>query len=120
MDSYENYDVVMRYAKDVVSGEILANKYRIKGCQRFLGDLKNPDYDFRPENAEFAIRIIERTMCHQQGEALDGTPLRGTPFLLEPFHKFIVYNLLGFFFKGTNRVRFNEALIFMPRKNKQP
>lgn len=117
MDSYENYDVVMRYAKDVVSGEILANKYRIKGCQRFLGDLKNPDYDFRPENAEFAIRIIERTMCHQQGEALDGTPLRGTPFLLEPFHKFIVYNLLGFFFKGTNRVRFNEALIFMPRKN---
>ena len=52
-----------------------------------------------------------------QGERLDGTPLRGTPFLLEPFHKFIVYNLLGFKLSGTDIVRFHEALIYIPRKN---
>src|SRR5699024_6389203 len=62
-------------------------------------------------------QIIEKTICHQQGEKLDGTPLRGTPFLLEPFHKFIIYNLLGFKLAGTNIVRFHEALIFIPRKN---
>lgn len=58
-----------------------------------------------------------KTICHQQGERLDGTPLRGTPFLLEPFHKFIVYNLVGFKLRGTDVVRFHEALIFIPRKN---
>lgn len=66
---------------------------------------------------EFCIQIIEKTICHQQGERLDGTPLRGTPFKLEPFHKFIVYNLVGFKLRGTDVVRFHEALIFIPRKN---
>lgn len=107
----------MQYAQDIVSGKILANEYRVKGCQRFLDDLKNPDYDFQPKDAEFVISIIENTICHQQGEKRDGTPLRGEPFLLLPFHKFIVYNLLGFKLKGTNINRFHEALIFIPRKN---
>lgn len=82
-----------------------------------MKDLENPEYDFRPKNAEFVIGIIEKTFCHQQGEKLDGTPLRGTPFLLEPFHKFIIYNLLSFYHKGTEIVRFHEAFIFLPRKN---
>lgn len=117
MDKYKNYDGVMEYVDSIVSGRKRANKDRILGCKRFLKDLKNPDYDFNPKNAEFVIQIIETTFCHQQGERLDGTPLRGTPFLLEPFHKFIVYNLLGFLLKGTQIVRFHEALIYIPRKN---
>lgn len=36
---------------------------------------------------------------------------------LEPFHKFIIYNLLGFYHKGTKIRRFKEAFIFIPRKN---
>lgn len=107
----------MKYAKDIVSGKKIACKNQILGCQRFLDDLKNKEYEFRPKNAEFVIGIIEKTFCHQQGEKLDGTPLRGTPFLLEPFHKFIVYNLLGFYHKDTEIVRFHEALIYIPRKN---
>lgn len=107
----------MTYAQDIVSGKILANEYRVKGCQRFLDDLKNPAYDFKPADAEFCIGIIERTICHQQGEERDGTPLRGQPFLLMPFHKFIIYNLLGFKMAGTEINRFHEALIFIPRKN---
>ena len=117
MDKYKNYDGVMEYVDSIVSGRKIANKDRILGCKRFLKDLQNPDYDFNPKNAEFVIQIIETTFCHQQGERLDGTPLRGTPFLLEPFHKFIVYNLLGFYEKGTQIVRFHEAFIYIPRKN---
>ena len=45
MGKYKNWDIVMDYANDVVSGKIPANKYRIKGCQRFLDDLENPAYD---------------------------------------------------------------------------
>jgi len=107
----------MEYANSIVEGRRLANKYRVLACKRFLNDLKNPEYDFNPKNAEFVIQIIESTFCHQQGEMLDGTPLRGKPFLLEPFHKFIIYNLLGFYHKGTEIVRFHEAFIFIPRKN---
>ena len=117
MEKYKNWDAVMGYAKGVVSGKIRANKYRILGCARFLKDLKNPAYDFDPNDVEFCIRIIESTLCHQQGEKRDATPLRGTPFLLMDFHKFIVYNLLGFKIKGTKVNRFHEALIFIPRKN---
>lgn len=107
----------MNYAQDVVSGKIPANQYRIKGCERFLSDLKNPAYDFQPRDAEFCIGIIEKTLCHQQGERQDGMPLRGMPFYLLPFHKFIIYNLLGFKMAGTKINRFHEALIFIPRKN---
>ena len=116
-EKHKNFNVVLSYADGVATGSILANKYRVKGCQRFLDDLKNPSYDFDPQNAEFVIQIIESTFCHQQGERLDGTPLRGTPFLLEPFHKFIIYNLLGFYLRGTGIVRFHEAFIYIPRKN---
>lgn len=105
------------YARGCVDGSIIANEYRIKGCQRFLNDLENPDYDFKKSDPEFVINMIENTFCHQQGEMFDGTPLRGRPFLLMPFHKFIIYNLLGFKLRGTNINRFHEALIFIPRKN---
>ena len=37
--------------------------------------------------------------------------------MLEPFHKFQIYNLLGFYHKGTAIRRFKEAFIFIPRKN---
>lgn len=84
---------------------------------RFFSDLENPEYWMDSKAPEFCIRIIEKTICHQQGEKLDGTPLRGTPFKLEPFHKFIIYNLVGFKLRGADVVRFHEALIFIPRKN---
>ena len=114
---YPNQEVVQSYVDAVLSGEKPACPELIQACQRYKRDLENPEYDFRPRDAEFVIRIIETTFVHMQGERLDGTPLRGQPFLLEPFHKFIVYNLLGFYKAGTKERRFKEALIFIPRKN---
>lgn len=107
----------MEYAKSIVEGRKVACKEQIQCCQRFLDDLENPAYDFDPKDAEFVIGIIEKTFVHMQGEALDGTPLRGKPFLLAPWQKFIIYNLIGFYHKGTKIRRFKEAFIFIPRKN---
>lgn len=112
-----NFKEAYEYAKGVADGSIIANKYRIKGCQRFLDDLENEEYDFRLHDAETVVMIIERTFVHKQGQKLDGSPLRGEPFLLEPFHEFIIFNLLGFFKAGTNIRRFKEAFIYIPRKN---
>ena len=114
---YPNHDIVMEYARSIVEERKIACKELKLGCKRFLDDLENEDYEFNPKDAEFVIGIIEKTFCHAQGEKLDGTPLQGVPFLLEPFHKFIVYNLLGFKIKGTNIRRYKEAFIFIPRKN---
>ena len=114
---YKNYELVMEYVDSILTGRKIACRELIQTCERFRKDLQNEAYDFRPHDAEVVIKMIERTMCHAQGEKLDGTPLRGTPFLLEPFHKFIVYNLLGFYHAGTGVRRFNEAFIYIPRKN---
>ena len=88
-----------------------------QGVERFFRDLENEAYEIDHKGPEFCIQIIENTLCHQQGEALDGTPMRGKPFLLQPWQKFVIYNLIGFKIKGTGLVRFHEALIFIPRKN---
>ena len=115
--SGKHFDIVLDYAKSIIDGKKNACRELIQGCQRFLDDLNKQDWEFKPKDADFVIGIIERTFKHRQGEAPDGTPLRGTPLLLEPWEKFIVYNLLGFYFIATNeRVR-KEAFIFVPRKS---
>lgn len=113
----KHWKVALAYAEGIRDGTIVANTERKQCVERFFRDLENPAYEIRPKGPEFCIGVIEKTLCHQQGEALDGTPMRGTPFILQPWHIFILYNLLGFFRTGTNIVRFHEALIFIPRKN---
>lgn len=113
----KNWDAVIEYAESIRDGRKIACQELKQAVDRFFRDLENPEYCLDPRGPEFCIQIIEKTICHQQGERLDGTPLRGTPFLLEPFHKFIIYNLLGFKLAGTDIVRFHEALIYIPRKN---
>lgn len=113
----KHWKVAVDYAEGIRNGSIVANTERKQCVERFFRDLENPDYEMRPKGPEFCIGVIEKTLCHQQGEALDGTPLRGKPFLLQPWQIFIIYNLLGFYLAGTKIVRFHEALIYIPRKN---
>ncbi|MFH5187664.1 terminase large subunit [Paenibacillus sp. TAB 01] len=114
---HKNYETVMEYAVSIIEGRKIACREMVQSAQRFLDDLASGLYDFNPEDAEYVIKIIETTFVHEKGERLDGTPLRGSPFLLEPWQKFIVYNLLGFYKKGTQLRRFQEAFLYVPRKN---
>lgn len=107
----------MDYARSILDGQKLACVEIKQSCQRFMDGLKDKRFDFRPRDPEFVIRIIEEMMYFDKGEELDGTPLTGRNFKLQPFEKFHIYNLLGFYWKGTNRRRFTEALIMVPRKN---
>lgn len=115
MKSYRS--TAIRYAEDVVSGKIIAGKYRILACQRFLDDLKRDDIELRDRDPDFCINIIQKTLVHMKGEALDGTPLTGQPFILLPWQVFAVYNLVGWYKTGTSETRIKEAFIYVPRKN---
>lgn len=86
-------------------------------CMRFVADLNRDDLELHTLEPDFVIGIIEQVMVHKQGEDLQGTPLMNTPLLLVDWQIFIVYNLLGFYYKGTNERRYKEAFIFIPRKN---
>lgn len=113
----KNWAEVVEYAESIRNGKKIACVELKQAVDRFFRDLENPDYWMDYKAPEFCIQIIEKTLCHQQGERLDGTPLRGESFRLEPYQKFIIYNLVGFKITGTNNVRFHEALIYIPRKN---
>ena len=102
---------VKAYAQGMIDGTIIANEDRILAAKRFFKDLDNPAYEMRTNDADFVIRIIEATFVHIKG------PARGKPFLLEPWEKFICYNLAGFYYRGTSERRYKEAFIFLPRKN---
>lgn len=111
------YKEAVKYAEEVTSGKKVAGAEVVAACQRFLDDLKRDDLDLRTRDPDIAIAIIETTLVHAQGEDMEGQPLLGRPFLLQPFQIFIVYNLLGFWYKGTNNRRYKEAFIELARKN---
>ena len=110
--------IAIDYAREVTQGKKKrVGKEVILACIRFLSDLEREDLELRTKEPDLVIGIIEKTMVHKQGEDLEGRPLMNTPLLLQPWQIFIVYNLVGFYYKGTNERRYKEAFIFIPRKN---
>lgn len=113
----KNWPSVLKYAENIRDGKKIACIELKQAVDRFFSDLENSNYWMDCKAAEFCIQIIEKTMCHQQGEKIDGTPLRGKPFVMEDYQKFILYNLVGFKLKDTDILKYHEALIYVPRKN---
>lgn len=109
--------VADKFADDVISGRKVAGKEIILACERYKKDLQREDLELRTNDPDFCINIIQNLLVHQQGEDLDGNPLQGKPLILQPWQIFIVYNLLGFFYKGTNKRRYKEAFIETARKS---
>ena len=109
--------VADKFADDVISGKKVAGKEIILACERYKKDLQREDLELRTNDPDFCINIIQNLLVHQQGEDLDGNPLQGKPLILQPWQIFIVYNLLGFFYKGTNKRRYKEAFIETARKS---
>lgn len=105
------------YANAVVKGEIIAGKEVIQSCERFLKDLDDPRFELHTKEPDLVIGIIEKVMVHKQGETIDGESLLNKPLILQPWQVFIVYNITGFYYKGTKERRYKEAFIFVPRKS---
>ena len=109
--------IAIKYVDDVLAGKKIVGKEILLACARFRRDLKDPRFELHTKEPDLVIGIIEKTIVHKQGEDLKGRSLMNEQFKLEPWEIFIVYNLVGFYLKGTNERRFKEAFIFIPRKN---
>lgn len=107
---------VMAYAREYLDAPYSCEDNRA-ACRRFLRDLESGRWDFDCELPEFLILTIETLFVHQQGEDLDARPLRNRPFRLQPWQKFVIYNLGGFYLPGTRIRRFQEAFLMLARKN---
>ena len=113
--SSPHFPAVLDYAKRTAEDSGIEELQRL-GAKRFLEDLRDPRWEFRPALPEFVIEIITGLFCFAQGERLDGTPLRGEPMELMPWHLFCIYNVCGFYLPGTQIRRYTEADLFAPRK----
>lgn len=108
-------DIAIKYANDAKKANV---GMEVKlACERFLKDLKRKDLELHTKEPDFVIGIIEKMMVHKQGEDINGNSLVNQPMILLPWQIFIVYNLIGFYYKGTTERRYKEAFIFVPRKN---
>lgn len=117
MKAKSYYARATAYARAVVAGKIIAGNNK-RECERFLADLKRDDLIVKKKDADFVCGFIEQVFVHEKGEAIDGTPLKNKPLLMQDWQIFIVYNLLGFFWKAKpNERRYKEAFIFVPRKS---
>ena len=108
---------VIKFAQDIVDGNDIQCRDIVNACKRFFNDLERKDLELRTKDPDIVINLIESTIVLQQGEDMNGLPMLGKPFLLLPWMKFVVYNLLGFYKKGTHERRYKEAFIMVARKN---
>lgn len=109
--------IAIDYANAVIGGEKIAGKEIVAACNRFIADLERDDLTLHTKEPDFVIGIVEKTMVHRQGETLKGQTLVNKPLTLQPWQIFIIYNLLGFYYKGRNERRYKEAFIMLGRKN---
>lgn len=109
--------IANRFADDCINGKRIVGAEIVAACERYKKDLKRDDLELRTHDPDLVINIMQSTLVHAQGESLDGEPLLGKPFILQDWQVFAVYNLLGFYYKGTNERRYKEAFIEVARKN---
>lgn len=105
------------FAADVTEGRTIAGAEIVLACKRYLDDKRRSDIELRPRDPNAVCAIMERFFVHQQGEDIKGYPLRGRPFVLQPWQVFVVVNLFGWYYTGTDERRFKQAFIEIARKN---
>jgi phage terminase large subunit-like protein len=97
------------YANDVLTGNIPACEFVKQSCQRFKNDLEREDLTYNHDTVSHALGFIQ-LQRHTKGEWI------GKHFLLQPWQKFIVANLFGFYRKDGRR-KYTRAYLEMPKKN---
>lgn len=113
-EKYPHVNKANKYARDVISGKILACKWVKLACQRQIDDLKKwpgktGSYYFDKSAAEHKCKFLEM-LPHVRGK------LAGTLLTLEPWQCFIETTVWGWKKTKDDSRRFTEAYEEVPRK----
>lgn len=107
MTKIDNNKTYIKYAQDIVSGNIAAGSYIVKACKRFLDWFERDDIDFNYDVVDKKIRLISKLKLQE-----------GPAFELLPFQQFIFANLFGWYYVNYPDERVvSNALILTARKN---
>lgn len=112
-----HFQTALEFANDLIEGRKIANIEQVQACQRFIDDLQNDKWDFKSNQFDFAIDLIQGTIYPEKGETVTGESARLNPIKLTRWEIFVTVNLFGFFIKDTNIRRYQEVLLFLPRKS---
>lgn len=101
-----------QYAKDVVSGKIVASIYIIAACERYLSDIANKEasFYFDIEEAEKFLRNVQK-FEHVEGHWPTKT------IIYEPWQCWVWMNIMGFRMKDTKFRRFRVVHLEVARGN---
>lgn len=97
------------YALDVVDHKKTASKYVFLSCKRFLEWYERDDIEFRTDKVDKVVTFISR-LKHYMGASTD------KPFILSDWQLFIIENLFGWYYRGTNKRVTKNAYIEVGRK----
>ncbi|WP_198333645.1 terminase large subunit [Psychrobacter namhaensis] len=106
-----------KYARDIVSGKIIACKWIILACQRHLDDKeksKDKDYPYKFDAAK-AERIAKflQLLPHTKGKWAQ----KRETIDLEPWQLFSICIPFGWVKKRDGLRRYQKIVVFVPRKN---
>ena len=98
------------YANKVLSDEITACIYIKLACKRYLEWLERDDIEFRSDKVDRVVNFMSH-LKHFTGN------MNGKPFILSDFQYWIICNIYGFYWKGTNYRVVKNVYIEVARKN---
>lgn len=104
-----NLNISIQYAEDVINEKIPAGKYIKSACKNFLAFLQRTDLEYKENEVDKIITFISSLNLTEQT-----TPKHFVP---EPWQIFIIANIYGFYFKGTDKRKHKYIYIEIPRKN---
>lgn len=117
MKAKDYIKIATDYAEEVASGKRIEGAEVVMACKRYLADLKRDDIELRARDPNAACAIMEGFFVNAQGEDMQGNPLLGTPFRLQPWEVFATVNILGWYYTGTDVTRYKETFIMTARKS---
>ena len=107
-----NYKDGIKYARDVVKGEINVCRDVQLACQRFINQYENKEWEWVFDE-RFPQHVIEfaSILKHTKG------PDAGKPIILEPFQILFICAIYGFRSKkDLTRRMVTDVILFIPRK----
>lgn len=100
-----------KYVDDILQGKIPSNTYIKRACQRFLNDID--------DNSKYYLDTDECDRCVAFCESLTlfKDQFANQQVKLMDWQKFFIYNVFGIKDKETNKRKYKQAFLFIPRKN---